>query len=240
MKINKWILAGCLSCLSLMAPAQNIMEEYNKPVNFGIRVGFNSVFPIIHSISIDEQDIDDYRMHYKVGYQAAVFLSINMNRFFIQPTFCWERSLAEVQFALPTHNNTATGNDFNLYKNNIEAEYNSLSIPVLAGYHLVKVGPYGLNVKAGPKGIYHYKKHQEGRSNQIEITHDNDNINYSINMVTAIGVTIGRLFLDFSYEFGLYNSKANFTYFNPTTNKKGNMLLVKRSNALSFSLGMVF
>ena len=240
MKIKKWILTGCLSCFGLLAPAQNIMEVYDKPFNFGVRLGFNSKFPIIHSFFIDNQPINDYRMHYKVGYQAAFSCSVNMNRFFIQPTICWERTQAEVQFVLPEHDNTVTGNDFNLYNNKIEAEYNSIAVPVLAGYHLVKVGPYGLNVKIGPKGIYHYKKRQKGNSTQLEMNHKNDNIDYTINLVTAIGVTIGRLFLDFSYEFGLHNSKANFTYFNPTTNETGNMLLVKRSNALSFSLGMVF
>ena len=115
-----------------------------------------------------------------------------------------------------------------------------MAVPVLVGYHLVKEGPYGLNIKLEPKGIYHYKKQQTGSGPQAVITHQDDNINYAIDFVTAVGVTIGRLFLDFSYEFELHKTQSTYAYQCLTQDRAGTLSIQQRRNALSFSLGMIF
>ena len=104
----------------------------------------------------------------------------------------------------------------------------------------VKEGPYGLNIKLGPKGIYHYKKQQTGSGPQAVIPHQDDNINYAIDFVTAVGVTIGRLFLDFSYEFELHKTQSTYAYQCLTQDRAGTLSIQQRRNALSFSLGMIF
>lgn len=49
MKYGKWLIGSCLALASWAAPAQSIMEVYDKPCSVGVRVGFNSTFPVIHS-----------------------------------------------------------------------------------------------------------------------------------------------------------------------------------------------
>lgn len=240
MKIRQWIIGSCLALVSLAAPAQSIMEVYDKPCSFSVRVGFNSSFPVIHSFMLDDQAIDHFRLHYKVGYMASVLCSINMNRFFIQPAVNWERSSSEIQFAWPQTEEIYPSGSISVYDHKIDAEYNSIAVPVLVGYHLVKEGPYGLNFKLGPKGVYHYKKQQSGSGPQAIITHQDDNINYAVDLVTAVGVTIGRLFLDFSYEFELHKTQSTYTYQSLTQNQAGILSIQQRRNALSFSLGLNF
>lgn len=47
MKYGKWLIGSCLALASWAAPAQSIMEVYDKPCSVGVRVGFNSTFPVI-------------------------------------------------------------------------------------------------------------------------------------------------------------------------------------------------
>ena len=51
MKYGKWLIGSCLALASWAAPAQSIMEVYDKPCSVGVRVGFNSTFPVIHPTS---------------------------------------------------------------------------------------------------------------------------------------------------------------------------------------------
>ena len=240
MKYGKWLIGSCLALASWAAPAQSIMEVYDKPCSVGVRVGFNSTFPVIHSFMLDDQPIDHFRLHYKVGYMASVSFSVNMNQFFIQPAVNWERCSTEIQFAWPQTDEIYPSGNIIQYDHKLDAEYNSVAVPVLVGYHLVKEGPYGLNIKLGPKGIYHYKKQQTGSGPQAVITHQDDNINYAIDFVTAVGVTIGRLFLDFSYEFELHKTQSTYAYQCLTQDRAGTLSIQQRRNALSFSLGMIF
>lgn len=229
-----------LLLLSVFGSAQNIFQDYNKPYNIGVRVGFNSAFPLVQSFVINDERITDYHVHYKVGYLAAVTFSVNFNRYFIQPSVSWYRSNAEVQFDYPlfsSENNIASSQDASL---KLDSEVNSLEVPVLIGYHIIKEGPYGMSVKFGPKGIYHYKSDYTLNSSVVSFQHEKDNIPYAINFVSAIGVTIGRLFLDFSYEFGLHSVRSDFTYTDVLTGETGTASLSQRTNKLCFSLGFIF
>ena len=134
-------------------------------------------------------------------------------------------------------NNIASSQDASL---KLDSEVNSLEVPVLIGYHIIKEGPYGMSVKFGPKGIYHYKSDYTLNSSVVSFQHEKDNIPYAINFVSAIGVTIGRLFLDFSYEFGLHSVRSDFTYTDVLTGETGTASLSQRTNKLCFSLGFIF
>lgn len=240
MRRGGWLIGGCLALAAWAATAQNIMETHDRPCNIGIRVGFSSTFPAIHSFTIDDRAIDHFRLHYKVGYMTSVSLSINMNRFFIQPAVNWERSSSEIQFAWPQTEEVRPSGSAVRYDHKMEAEYSSVAVPILVGYHLVKEGPYGLNIKVGPKGIYHYKKEQTGSGAQAIITHQDDNISSALDFVAAVGVTIGRLFLDFSYEFEMHKTRSTYAYQCLTQDRAGTLAIRQRHNALSFSLGMIF
>lgn len=238
MKFLPAVLLLLLPCLP--GAAQNILMDYDRTYYLAVRVGFNSAFPLIQEFNIDDKRISDYRIHYKVGYMAAVTFSVNFNRFVIQPSVCWYRSNAEIQFTHPQFNS------LDVIANSLEetllldSEVNSLEVPVLIGYHIVKEGPYAMSLKFGPKGIYRYRSDYGINSSAVSLQHEGDNIPYSINFVSAVGVSIGRLFLDFSYEFGLHTVHSDFSYTDVLTGDVGTIYLSQRTNKLSFSLGFLF
>ena len=81
------ILPFCFS-----ANAQKFIKIEDKTFNWGGKVGVNAALPIVKSLTIDNQEMEDIRLQYKVGYQAAVFARVNIDRFYIQP------SLASVSY----------------------------------------------------------------------------------------------------------------------------------------------
>lgn len=232
--MKKWLFIGCMWLAGTAVWAQGIMQSHERPLDFSARVGFNSAFPLIHSFTLDGADLPNRRVHYRVGYLAAVTLSVNFNRFFIQPSASWYRTNAEVRFSLPE----AAGSSDALSDASLEEEVNSLEVPVLIGYHIVREAPYGLNVKFGPKGIYQYRSRYGFGGAASGFRFEGNNIPYAFNFVAAVGVTIGRLFLDFSYEFGLHNIRSTFTWTEPGATTPHTLLYERRTNLLSFSLGL--
>lgn len=230
-----------LSVLSLSA--QTIMQHHDKPFDVSFRVGFNSTMPIIHRLQMDGIDLTNTEIHYKVGYLAAMTFSVNINRFTLQPSVSWYHKEAEIEFTGTPREEISSNNavyDENLQVYNLQLESQSVEVPILIGYQLVKEDPYGLSLKFGAKGIYRYKTNNHCTGSSLQITHEKDNSPYSLHFVSAINMTIGRLFLDFSYEFGLHNTRSDFTYLDPTTSESGTLMLERRNNVLSFSLGAVF
>ncbi len=75
--------------LCISANAQKFIQIEDKAFNFGAKVGVNSTFPIVNSLTIDDVKAENIRLQYKVGYQASVFCRINIDRFFIQPDLSW-------------------------------------------------------------------------------------------------------------------------------------------------------
>ncbi len=84
--MRRWILSMVFAVLCGCLSAQNIMQRYDKPFDVSFRVGFNSALPLIHQLTIDDIEITDRQIHYKVGYLAAVTFSVNFNRFTLQPS----------------------------------------------------------------------------------------------------------------------------------------------------------
>ena len=79
------ILPFCFS-----ANAQKFIKIEDKTFNWGGKVGVNAALPIVKSLTIDNQEMEDIRLQYKVGYQAAVFARVNIDRFYIQPSLAWQ------------------------------------------------------------------------------------------------------------------------------------------------------
>ena len=59
-------------------------------------------------------------------------------------------------------------------------------------------------------------------------------------IAAGLGVSIWRLFLDFSYEFGLNEVASDFREIGTEANQKGTLNIEKRTNIMSFSLGFLF
>lgn len=228
-----------LCCLTVKA--QKIMQLEDKAFNFGASVGFNATFPIINSLEIDGNKIDDVRVQYKVGYLAAVFFRVNIERFFIQPSFAWYDSEGELYFNLPATDNAINTTPDIEAKDQLTMQAKSLEMPIMIGYHLIKKGPYGLSLMVGPKVKYNYKTTYTSNISDYCQEFSSESAPWGVNIRTGVGVSIGRLFFDFVYEFGLNQVESDFRDKNlaasPTTH---DIRIDKHTNVMSFSLGFLF
>ena len=232
-------LIGFFLCLCVFTGAQNILQLKDNTFNYGAKLGFNASFPIINSLSINEQKIEDYDIEYQVGYSAALLCRINMKRFFIQPSVAWNRAEGKVRFTIPKTVPNINKEETVLLK----MRQNSLDIPLLVGYNLVKKAPYGLSVMLGPKFKYNYKIAYTLESNNSEAEYITNNTPLGLNLVTGIGVRIGRLFFDFSYEFGLNEMESDFKRKNThdaNSQSACNIKIDKHTNQMGIALGFLF
>ena len=71
-------------CIS--ANAQKFIQIEDKAFNFGAKVGVNSTFPIVNSLTIDDVKAENIRLQYKVGYQASVMVSHERRHSFLHAT----------------------------------------------------------------------------------------------------------------------------------------------------------
>ena len=130
------ILPFCFS-----ANAQKFIKIEDKTFNWGGKVGVNAALPIVKSLTIDNQEMEDIRLQYKVGYQAAVFARVNIDRFYIQPSLAWQYTEGDIRFNIPQTENSlpdGTNTQMPIGKNRITYKSATLEVPVMIGYYLVK------------------------------------------------------------------------------------------------------
>ena len=215
------ILPFCFS-----ANAQKFIKIEDKTFNWGGKVGVNAALPIVKSLTIDNQEMEDIRLQYKVGYQAAVFARVNIDRF----------NIPQTENSLPDGTNT----QMPIGKNRITYKSATLEVPVMIGYYLVKEGPYALSMMFGPNIKYNYKTRYSTDMTDRPREFEDDNTPFGISIAAGLGVSIWRLFLDFSYEFGLNEVASDFREIGTEANQKGTLNIEKRTNIMSFSLGFLF
>lgn len=240
--MKKICLIGCLLFLSLAAGAQKLMQMEDKAFNFGAKVGFNATFPVVNSLLIDGNRVDEVSIQYKVGYLAAVFCRVNIDRFFIQPSLAWHKSEGELYFNMPLSSAQNDAAEATQQKDRLKMTTRSLEMPVMVGYCFVKKAPYGLSLMAGPKFKYNYKVLYQSTLNNVSEEYTNNKTPFGMNIATGMGVSIGRLFFDFVYEFGLNQTETDFksTGQKGTTTASHDIRIDKRTNVMSFSLGFLF
>lgn len=229
----------CLCCLS--GKAQKFMQLEDKAFNWGANVGFNASFPIINSLEIDGNKLDDVRVQYKVGYLAAVFFRVNIERFFIQPSLAWHDSEGELYFNLPTSDNTLNEGAAIEAKDRLTLHAKSVEMPIMIGYSLIKKGPYGLSLMVGPKLKYNYKVTYASNIADTRQEFSSESTPWGVNIRTGVGVSIWRLFFDFVYEFGLNQVESDFREKSDYSATSAHDIRIdKRTNVMSFSLGFLF
>ena len=125
----------------------------------------------------------------------------------------------------------------------VQSVLHSIDFPVLYGYNVVKKGPYGMSIFAGPKLRYLW-----GKQNEITFTNfDQKGIHeklypLNVSVVIGVGVNISRIFFDFRYEQGIGNISKSIVYDN--INSDGStgvspIIFRRRDSALSFSFGFI-
>ena len=136
--------------LCISANAQKFIQIEDKAFNFGAKVGVNSTFPIVNSLTIDDVKAENIRLQYKVGYQASVFCRINIDRFFIQPDLSWYHTKGDILFSMPQNTESNLADSNTPETDLLQLKTTSLEMPVMIGYYLVKEGPYALSMMVGP------------------------------------------------------------------------------------------
>lgn len=245
-----FLLAGIIFIffLSVTAQEKTVRDPFPVPekkvFTLGATIGFNTIFPIINSLSIDDVQLENYRLDYKVGYLASFFCRINMDRFFIQPSISWYRSEGEIQIDISdvTLPDLKTDDGSNMQYARLAMKTNSLQVPVLIGYNIVESGPYGLSFMAGPSLKYNHKVSYTSIASDVTQEFLSDSTPYGIGIAMGVTVKIWELFFDFSYELGLNQTESDFKSKNPENliSPDGSLRIDKRTNMMSFSLGFAF
>lgn len=228
-------------CLSCVLSAQLFEDFPPKVFNWGGKIGFNSALPVINSFSVDGVTMDNVETKHEVGFMASLFCRVNVERFFIQPGVSIHFTKSEFSFSAPKSSDLNNNFSFSTpTQEGFELTTHSIDVPVLIGYNIVKEGPYVLSVMAGPKAKYNYRVSYTPQWEENRHEYVNDNTPYGVSILTAVSVTVWPLFFDFSYEFGLNEVQSDFTQKGTNTPDMNKIILDKRTNILSFSLGFLF
>jgi hypothetical protein len=221
----------------LSAYAQNTVRVEDKVFNWGAKVGLNSTLPIINSVEVDGKRAENINLQYKVGVLAAAFCRINIDRVFIQPGISWRHASGDIRFNLPAKtDNAAATRSFD----QLTYKVMSIEAPVLAGYKIIKEGPYGLSFMAGPTIKYSYNVSYSSNFFDSPRRYVSDSTPWGINIACGVGVTIWRFFFDVTYEFGLNQVDSDFKDYSSREPGEDNITIDKRTNMMNFSLGFLF
>ena len=233
------LLCQTLNAQSILLKTEDILRIQEKKFNFGAKVGFNATLPVINSLRVLDFDANQFHTSYQVGYLAAIFFRFNIQRFYIQPSPSWHYGRSHLDFVINFPE--IEGEADPPIKGNLRMHTQSLELPILFGYHLVKQGPYGLSLMVGPKVKYNYKLDYNMAIDEREVRFVNDDTPFGVNIVSGMGVSIGRLFFDFVYEFGLNQTEASFKQlYSSSPESSFEIQINKRTNVMSMSIGILF
>ncbi len=225
---------------------EKVRHPHDRIVNFGAKGGFTASLFLVSDFRINGQEIKEVQNNYKIGYFASVFMRINFGRHFIQPEISYNVNRCNILFDKPQAEGAPE--DIPLEQASITSSIHSIDIPVTYGYNIIKDGPYGLAVFAGPKIRYIWDR-------KSEITFENFNLEnieeelypFNLNLTLGVAVTISRIFFDCRYDIGLHNISKKITYTPPElTPAPGEEIpdnevrFRRRDNVLSFSFGVFF
>lgn len=233
-----WMAIAC-TAFGKDRNADKVERPNTKKVNLGIKAGFNSSMFMVSELKIKDVTIDEVQNNYKIGYFGALFMRINMKKHFIQPEVSYNVSKGEIVFDKLGSQHPAVEPDYA----SVQSVLHSIDFPVLYGYNVVKKGPYGMSIFAGPKLRYLW-----GKRNEITFTNfDQKGIHeklYPLNVsaVIGVGVNISRIFFDFRYEQGIRNISKSIVYDNINSDGStgvSHIIFRRRDSALSFSFGFI-
>ncbi len=225
--------------------AQDWLEFRFKAFNWGAKLGCNATFPVVNSLEVDGIQAENIQLKYRVGWQASAFARINIEKFFIEPTLSWMHTESDIHFTFPSSSNNGIVNGItNVSPENVlNYSAKTLHLPIMVGYYLVKEAPYAFSIAAGPSVRYNVKTHYETHMSETAREYNDDSTPFGVAIAAGLGVTIGRLFLNFNYEFGLNEVGSTFHTINNGNTDAGNngtLTIDKRTHLMSFALGFLF
>lgn len=216
-----------------------IKPKQNTSFNWGAKVGFSSVLPVINTFTIEDIPIESH-VEYKVGYMAALFCRVNFERFFLQPSFAWQTTESRFNFNMPDEVEPLKAMPTRQMSDQFNLKIHALTFPVMIGYNIVKEKPFALSIMAGATVNYNYRIQYTTNLDYYSDKYTTDDTKFRVNLLGGIGVTLWQMFFDFTYEVGINHRETNFKRIGDNLPLAGNIVLDKRLNMLGFSLGVLF
>lgn len=212
--------------------AYSQFDIYKYPAfNWGVQVGLNAFSTNYYNVYSGEVELVDEYTQNNVGYNLAVFVRINLNRFFIQPEFMWNIYDQKLFFSL-----TDANNSFQIPMD-ISVKSYAGNVNTIVGYNITKNGPFIFNVLLGPSIKYIYRT-------KYEITSNSDLINkepyYKYTGIIGFSINIAKTHFDIRYEFNSPNSDIYLNKLPDIQESLQNICIYKNENILNFSFGLMF
>ena len=232
------LLLFMMAALIVPANAQKILHKAEKVFNWGGKIGCNSLFSNINSLSINDVEMVGVQQRYKVGFQASLFGRVNIDKFYLEPSLTWQQSESYIHFDLPDTDNVLR-NVYQVYSSNsLDCKYKTVEIPIMIGYNIVKEDDYAMSLSVGPSFRYNYKIDlSSSLSETLRVTKD-ENTPLGLGISIGAGASIGRLFLNFIYQFGI-NEVDSDIHKIVSGDQEWTLRLKKRTNVMNFSLGFM-
>lgn len=226
-----FVLALCL-CL-----ATHAKHNQESKVNYGVKAGFSSTIYDIIRLEVNSAPINEYSAKSELSSFFTVFTRFNIKRHYLQTELSYNISNYSILFPSYQWDPTLDQSQQSV----INTQINGLELPIYYGYHILKEGPYGMSFYIGPKAKYVINEHSRYRFSNFPYSHIEEQIlplNFSL--MVGLGVSINRMFFDFSFEYGLHNiSQGIKSIDNDGTSHTQGIIFDRRKNVLSFSFGLI-
>ena len=213
-------------------------HKKDSHINYGVKAGFSSTFYDIQELKIAGIPINEYTAKSEISSFYTTFTRININYHYIQTEVTYNISNYTILFPTQQWNSLASHNELS----SISTRINSIDIPLYYGYQFIKEGPYSMSFFLGPKIRIIATGHSRHKFEHFDYTTIKESIHpINTSITSGIGINIGRIFFDFTFEYGLYNISKQIS----TTDKEGyistnEITFNRRNNMLSFSIGVMF
>lgn len=208
-------------------------QQNTQLINYGVKGGFSSTVYNVNEFIVASIPIHNYVAKSEISLFYTAFARVNIKRHYLQTEVSYNISKYSIDFKCNIWNPIAESHD----KSTFSTKIVGIEIPLYYGYHILKEGPYGLSVYAGPKTKFvltNRSKHTFDNFPYNEITEHIYPINFSL--MAGLGINISRVFFDFSFETGLHNISKGFITDNGNPN---DLIFNRRKNVLSFSIGFM-
>jgi hypothetical protein len=231
---RRWI--ALLVWLTIM-PLYGVTRT-NVNINYGFKTGFSSTIYDVRRFNVLQHPVTDYMSRSEISSFYTAFARMNIHRHYVQ-TEC-SYNISKYSITSPTlqwDSQAQTDALSTMYTKIIGVE-----VPLYYGYYIQKSSLYGMSFYMGPKAkfvITDISSHNFDNYPFMSITEYIRPINFSF--MVGLGISINPLFFDFSFEYGLHNISNYFETIDLGGIVSTNALILdRRKNVLSFSLGFIF
>lgn len=200
--------------------------------NFGIKTGVHALTYNDPEFGIEGYDFNssDNIQSRKIGYTVSAFVRYTFHRFYLQ---------TEATLGLTQHNFEFTdmnGGQHALGNSTYELRTLCIQVPLLFGYNFIDQRVFGMSVFTGPRAKQLLTSHCRQEFSNFK----HKGLKEVLNRTTyywevGLGVKIGNVFFDFTYDIGINNSSKYLE-----SSETGDRFKSSRNeNILSFSIGFI-